>query len=66
MSSYAVLFTRLIRDSGMSPNPLKEFDEHQDDSEAYLQELDTLISSHLHGKGRVVAVGECGLGTFRC
>ncbi|OJA16232.1 hypothetical protein AZE42_00056 [Rhizopogon vesiculosus] len=46
---------------GCHPTRSKEFDQHPGGPEAYLHELDTLISAHLHGKGRVVAIGECGL-----
>jgi len=47
---------------GCHPTRSKEFDQHPGGPKAYLQELDALISTHLHGKGRVVAIGECGLG----
>jgi len=33
-------------------------------AEGYLAALDQVISEHLSGVGRVVAVGECGLGTL--
>ncbi|KAG0704347.1 hypothetical protein DFH29DRAFT_911944 [Suillus ampliporus] len=46
---------------GCHPTRSKEFDTHPGGPEAYLQELDRLISANLHGKGRVVAIGECGL-----
>jgi TatD DNase family protein len=50
---------------GCHPTRSTEFDKHPGGPEAYLQELDTLVGAHLHGKGRVVAIGECGLGTSR-
>ncbi|KAG1757751.1 hypothetical protein EDB19DRAFT_1658822 [Suillus lakei] len=39
---------------GCHPTRSKEFDDLP-------QALDSLISANLHGKGRVVAIGECGL-----
>ncbi|KAG2154672.1 hypothetical protein DEU56DRAFT_769703 [Suillus clintonianus] len=46
---------------GCHPTRSKEFDEYPGGPEAYLQALDSLISANLHGQGRVVAIGECGL-----
>lgn len=34
-------------------------------TEGYLAALDQVILEHLSGAGRVVAVGECGLGTLK-
>jgi TatD DNase family protein len=34
-------------------------------AEGYLATLDQVISEYLSGAGRVVAVGECGLGRFK-
>jgi hypothetical protein len=51
---------------GCHPTRSKEFDEYPGGPEAYLQALDSLISANLHGKGRVVAIGECGLGMYKC
>lgn len=47
---------------GCHPTRSKQFDEFPGGPEAYLEKLDELIAAHLEGKGRVVAVGECGLG----
>lgn len=48
---------------GCHPTRSKQFDKYKGGPSAYLDALDTLIGEHLRGKGRVVAVGECGLGT---
>lgn len=50
---------------GCHPTRSGEFDKFDGGSEAYLHALEEVISSHLAGKGRVVAVGECGLGKSR-
>ncbi len=47
---------------GCHPTRSAEFDKFKGGPEAYLAELDKVISSNLTGKGRVVAIGECGLG----
>lgn len=47
---------------GCHPTRSSEFDKFQGGPEAYLNALDKLIESNLNGKGRVVAIGECGLG----
>jgi len=46
---------------GVHPTRSKEFDKYRGGPEAYLQALDKLIETNLKGKGRVVAIGECGL-----
>ncbi|KAF9244544.1 hypothetical protein BU15DRAFT_85921 [Melanogaster broomeanus] len=46
---------------GCHPTRSKEFDEYPGGPEAYLLALDKLIGGNLNGKGRVVAIGECGL-----
>ena len=47
---------------GCHPTRSNDFDKFSGGPEAYLAELDKLIASNLTGKGRAVAVGECGLG----
>lgn len=47
---------------GCHPTRSAQFDEFGGGAEAYLAELDKLIEANLKGKGRVVAIGECGLG----
>ncbi len=49
---------------GCHPTRSKQFDQFPGGPEAYLQQLDLLIAANLEGKGRVVAVGECGLGPY--
>ncbi|KII93770.1 hypothetical protein PLICRDRAFT_171480 [Plicaturopsis crispa FD-325 SS-3] len=46
---------------GCHPTRSAEFDKFRTGPEGYLQELDKLIQENLTGKGRVVALGECGL-----
>ena len=47
---------------GCHPTRSGQFDTFNGGPEAYLQALDELIEQNLTGAGRVVAVGECGLG----
>lgn len=47
---------------GCHPTRSGQFDKFKGGPSAYLDALDALIEKHLQGKGRVVAVGECGLG----
>lgn len=47
---------------GCHPTRSSQFDSFKGGPAAYLERLDQLIASHLTGKGRCVAVGECGLG----
>jgi hypothetical protein len=47
---------------GCHPTRSGQFDKFKGGPSAYLDALDKLIEKHLQGKGRVVAVGECGLG----
>lgn len=47
---------------GCHPTRSQDFDKFEDGPEAYLRALDNTITKHKTGKGRVVAVGECGLG----
>ncbi|KAH8099368.1 Mg-dependent DNase [Cristinia sonorae] len=46
---------------GCHPTRSGQFDSFKGGPEKYLEQLDKLIASNLTGKGRVVAVGECGL-----
>ncbi|KAI1789799.1 Mg-dependent DNase [Ganoderma leucocontextum] len=46
---------------GCHPTRSSQFDQFRGGPVAYLEELDKLIVGNLAGKGRVVAVGECGL-----
>ncbi|KAF8598168.1 hypothetical protein BDV93DRAFT_609958 [Ceratobasidium sp. AG-I] len=46
---------------GCHPTRSSQFDSFKGGPAAYLERLDQLIASHLTGKGRCVAVGECGL-----
>ncbi|KAG8716991.1 hypothetical protein FRC09_014915 [Ceratobasidium sp. 395] len=46
---------------GCHPTRSSQFDSFPGGPDAYLERLDQLIASHLTGKGRCVAVGECGL-----
>ncbi|THV06012.1 Mg-dependent DNase, partial [Dendrothele bispora CBS 962.96] len=58
---------KLARECGMyatvgcHPTRSAEFDKYKGGPEAYLDALDQLVSSNLTGKGRAVAIGECGL-----
>ena len=49
---------------GCHPTRSAQFDQFRGGPEAYLQQLDQVIATNLEGKGRVVAVGECGLGPW--
>ncbi|KAK0506264.1 hypothetical protein EDD18DRAFT_1122688 [Armillaria luteobubalina] len=46
---------------GCHPTRSGQFDKFRGGPEAYLEALDELLEQHKQGKGRVVAVGECGL-----
>ncbi|KAJ8468394.1 hypothetical protein ONZ51_g9672 [Trametes cubensis] len=46
---------------GCHPTRSAQFDQFRGGPERYLEELDKVIAANLTGKGRVVAVGECGL-----
>lgn len=46
---------------GCHPTRSKEFDAFHSGPVGYLEALDDLIKNNLEGRGRVVAVGECGL-----
>ncbi|KZV83150.1 Mg-dependent DNase [Exidia glandulosa HHB12029] len=46
---------------GCHPIRSREFETFEGGPVAYLQELDDLIRENLEGRGRVVAIGECGL-----
>ena len=47
---------------GCHPTRSSQFDSFKGGPEAYLAALDKVIEENLSGQGRVVAVGECGLG----
>jgi TatD DNase family protein len=47
---------------GCHPTRSPEFEKFQGGPDAYLLALDNLVQANLHGSGRVVAIGECGLG----
>ena len=47
---------------GCHPTRSREFDQHPGGPDAYLLALDKLIGDNLRPSGRVVAIGECGLG----
>ncbi|KAK0208175.1 hypothetical protein DFS33DRAFT_1301874 [Desarmillaria ectypa] len=46
---------------GCHPTRSGEFDKYRGGPEAYLKALDELLEKRTQGKGRAVAVGECGL-----
>ncbi|KAL0068130.1 hypothetical protein AAF712_004790 [Marasmius tenuissimus] len=46
---------------GCHPTRSAEFDKHKGGPEAYLEALDELVGANLVGRGRAVAIGECGL-----
>lgn len=48
--------------AGCHPTRSSEFDKFPGGPMKYLEALDSLIAQNLKGKGRVVAIGECGLG----
>lgn len=54
--------TDLYATIGCHPTRSGQFDQFKDGPDGYLDALDKLIEKHLQGKGRAVAVGECGLG----
>lgn len=47
---------------GCHPTRSAEFDKFKGGPQAYLKALDDVIAQNREGPGRVVAVGECGLG----
>jgi Tat protein secretion system quality control protein TatD with DNase activity len=55
----------LYATSGCHPTRSSEMGNYPElGVEGYLAALDQVISEHLSGVGRIVAVGECGLGTL--
>ncbi|KAJ3803420.1 Mg-dependent DNase [Lentinula aff. detonsa] len=46
---------------GCHPTRSTEFDEFKGGPEAYLNALDEMLKENVNGRGRAVAVGECGL-----
>jgi TatD DNase family protein len=62
---------KLFCTAGCHPTRSAQFDKHPEGPEAYLQELDQLISKHVGAANSetcerkiVVAIGECGLGVY--
>lgn len=49
---------------GCHPTRSKQFEQFHGGANAYLNALDRLIGQNLEGNGRVVAIGECGLGIY--
>lgn len=47
---------------GCHPTRSSEFEKDKVGPEAYLAKLDDLIQKNRTARGRVVAIGECGLG----
>ncbi|KIY45781.1 Mg-dependent DNase [Fistulina hepatica ATCC 64428] len=46
---------------GCHPTQSKIFEKYPDGPDVFLESLDGLISANVQGRGRVVAIGECGL-----
>ncbi|KAJ7492782.1 Mg-dependent DNase [Mycena latifolia] len=46
---------------GCHPTRSAEFETFKGGPDAYLSALDAIVANNLHGKGRAVAIGECGL-----
>lgn len=61
-SSLVPLATGLFATVGCHPTRSREFDQYPGGPAAYLLALDKLIGDNLRPSGRVVAIGECGLG----
>ncbi|GJJ09887.1 hypothetical protein Clacol_004111 [Clathrus columnatus] len=53
---------KLYATAGCHPTRSCEFEKFTTGPEGYLQALDKLIAENISGEGRVVAIGECGLG----
>lgn len=47
---------------GCHPTRTTDFEKHKGGPEGYLKDLEDVISANLTGQGRVVALGELGLG----
>ena len=54
---------RLVTTVGCHPTRAGEFDQHEGGPEAYLEGLMQLAKEGA-ASGKVVAIGECGLGTW--
>ncbi|KAL0578992.1 hypothetical protein V5O48_002987 [Marasmius crinis-equi] len=52
---------KLAKEHGCHPTRSGEFDKYKGGPEAYLKALDELVGANLVGRGRAVAIGECGL-----
>jgi TatD DNase family protein len=63
-SKYLDLRVGFYATVGCHPTRSAGFDTHTDGPEGYLKGLDDLLSQNLTGRGRVVALGELGLGIF--
>lgn len=62
LSFPAHTFKGMYATVGCHPTRSKEFDQYNGGPVAYLRALEELVKSHIEGKGRAVAIGECGLG----
>lgn len=56
---------RLYATVGCHPTRSGQFEQYKDGPGAYLEELSKIIEGNLKDTGRVVCVGECGLGMSR-
>jgi Tat protein secretion system quality control protein TatD with DNase activity len=49
---------------GCHPTRSLDFEKHHGGPQAYLAALDKVLANNAKGRGRAVAVGECGLGIY--
>ncbi len=61
-----ILLSGFYATVGCHPTRTTDFEKYKDGPEKYLSQLEGIISSNLIGQGRVVALGELGLGMFAC